>query len=942
MGLQVMKLGFRTQLLVILLSTGIIPMLAVLSLVYVQSRDVVSNQNKTKLEVLTNVKRQQVEEYYHTIQAQVLTLSENIMTVDAMVRFDGSFDLLGGVAGSPVRQKELEEFYQYQFGEKYSIENEAQINVSSLLPQEPKVRRAQQLYISGNTKPPGEKAALDRAPDWSEYSKVHMQFHPIFRHIQEMFDYNDILLIEPENGYIVYSVSKKIDFGTSLKSGPYKNTNLADVYRIASRSGSRDTVSIADYDSYLPSYGSISSFIASPIFMESKLVGVLVFQTSGDRIIDLVQNSVDLGQDGEMLLLGPGLRPSQGLSEKQPILHEIVEYSGKQRELSDRNGIEFVHDDSGRDLMVVYAPVDIGDLQLVVLGYIEKRAVFLALDTPTARVAMLSIILTLVVSTVSLLYFQFVRTSLGADPKQLVSLAEAVSRGELAADLEETKGTGVYGAFQAMQDNLKQKFDRETATLLRLSRISAALDSAQANVLVANEAQEIVYLNNSASDMFRLAEREIQSQCAGFKASDLIGTQIRSFCAIPGEFEANIEGLINSYTCDAEFGRNTYRISIRPVHDDEGGRIGAIMEWVDRTMEVDTEKELQSVVNAAMRGDLSRRITPQYRDEYMALLSSAINELVDTTERVIRDSVQVLGAVTLGELDSTIVVDYEGEYEELKHGVNRTVEKLCLVSSDMISSAKRVAAESAELADGNRQLAAGTLEQLEELERTSASIDEMSVVVNQAAVNAKDADRIAVNAGRQAADGADVMRQVVGSMDEINDVSKRISANTSVIDDIAFQTNLLALNAAVEAARAGEQGRGFAVVASEVRNLAGRSAEAAKEIKHLIEDSVCKIEEGTKLVYKSGQALDDILVSVEQMTRIVAEMASGSGEQQQSIERVNLALSQMDAMTRENSLLVQEAAAGSKEMQAEAAKLQERISFFRSTQSTAWSTTRVA
>ena len=205
----------------------------------------------------------------------------------------------------------------------------------------------------------------------------------------------------------------------------------------------------------------------------------------------------------------------------------------------------------------------------------------------------------------------------------------------------------------------------------------------------------------------------------------------------------------------------------------------------------------------------------------------------------------------------------------------------------------------------------------------------MTSTVRQNAENAKRADRLAAEATEHAQKGGHVVQNAVEAMNAITASSKKIADIISVIDEIAFQTNLLALNAAVEAARAGEQGRGFAVVAAEVRNLAGRSATAAKEIKDLIEDSVDKVDEGSKLVDESGQTLSEIMTSVKHVSDIIAEISAASQEQSDGIEQVNTAVSQMDTMTQQNAALVEEAAAASMSMGDQARSLSELVSYFR-------------
>ena len=260
--------------------------------------------------------------------------------------------------------------------------------------------------------------------------------------------------------------------------------------------------------------------------------------------------------------------------------------------------------------------------------------------------------------------------------------------------------------------------------------------------------------------------------------------------------------------------------------------------------------------------------------------------------------------------------------------INKTLDKLKEIILGIKLGAHEVSIAAEQVSQGNANLSQRTQEQASSLEQVASSMEQMTGTTAQNASNAELTNKLAQDASKLAENGVNVVRNAVKAMNEIDSSSKKIADIIKVIDEIAFQTNLLALNAAVEAARAGEQGRGFAVVASEVRNLAGRSATAAKEIKVLIEDSVSKVESGAELVNESGRSLEEIVSSVKKASVMATEIAEASKEQSDGIEQVNKAILQMDEMTQQNASLVEEAAAASEAMGAQAQELSALVSYF--------------
>jgi len=348
-----------------------------------------------------------------------------------------------------------------------------------------------------------------------------------------------------------------------------------------------------------------------------------------------------------------------------------------------------------------------------------------------------------------------------------------------------------------------------------------------------------------------------------------------------------------------------------------------------KTALLDISSEIKGMVEAGVHGNFSHRVgTGRFEFMFKDILIG-LNRLIETCDLGFGDIERVAKALAQGDLTQTIDKDYPGTFGQVKESVNATVENLKDMLGKIQDASNIINTASTEIAAGNNDLSHRTEEQAASLEETAASMEQLTSTVQQNSANAKHANQLAVGASDIAGKGVRVVNEVVATMDDIHEASRRIEDIISVIDGIAFQTNILALNAAVEAARAGEQGRGFAVVAVEVRNLAQRAAAAAGEIKGLIIDSVEKVEDGTKLVAQAGKTMEEIVSSIRGVTAIMSEISAASIEQTSGIEQVNQAITQMDDVTQQNAALVEQAAAAAESLEEQTQSLALTVSRFK-------------
>jgi len=581
--------------------------------------------------------------------------------------------------------------------------------------------------------------------------------------------------------------------------------------------------------------------------------------------------------------------------------------------------------------VAVYVPIKVGDAaQYFALGVIAPQSLL----TRQANVLLYIVVAVGLLAALALCTALFVllRRQVVAPLAAAAGVADDIAHGKLDGRIEVARqdeiGT-LMRSMQLMQGNLRERLERDAALAAENLRIRSALDDVTTSVMIADADLTIIYANRPLFQMLGKAEQDMRRDLPNFDMKTLIGSNIDVFHKHPTHQRRLLGELHGTHRAQITVGSHVMRQIINPVTDAGGRRLGYVVEWDDRTAEVEVEREVSSIVAAAASGELSGRIALDGKSGFLLQLSEQLNDLLDSFATSVGQVSTLLGALSHGDLTTRMEGDYRGVFARIRDDANATVDQLTSIVSRIQGASSAINTAAGEIASGNNDLSRRTEQQAANLEETAASMEELTSTVRQNAEHARQANQLAQGAAGVASQGGQVVGQVVTTMADIEASSKKIADIISVIDGIAFQTNILALNAAVEAARAGEQGRGFAVVASEVRTLAQRSAGAAKEIKELIENSVEKVSEGSQLVHQAGTTMGEIVTSVQRVTDIMAEISAASQEQSAGIEQVNQTVTQMDETTQQNAALVEEATAAARSMEEQATLLADAVAEFR-------------
>lgn len=545
----------------------------------------------------------------------------------------------------------------------------------------------------------------------------------------------------------------------------------------------------------------------------------------------------------------------------------------------------------------------------------------------------------------------------------------------LAEDVLLLSGSAIKGKLNTKADTSKYK--GEYLNIIAgingtLEAVVNVINSMSSSVMIGDEEGNITFVNAANQKLLLDQEYNIRMSLPNFDARSIVGRNIDQFHKNPAHQQNMLKMLTKTHNAQINLGNGIFKLNISPLSDSNGKRIAYVVEWINYTDEANFNKGLDSIISSMTDGELKKRIQSDnlngvfketavninsmldqilmpineavgvlqqmaegnlrvkvlgdYKGDH-AIIKNALNTTVDMMP--FKETIAVLQAVAGGDLTQKMEGDYKGDSLELKESLNATIDSLNELLEQVAITVDEVTRGAMQVSDASTALSQGATEQAASLEEITSSMSQIGAQTKTNAENANQANILTYEAKEAAEKGNKEMEQLNKAMAEITESSRNISKIIKVIDEIAFQTNLLALNAAVEAARAGRHGKGFAVVAEEVRNLAARSASAAKDTSELIENSIKTVENGSILAMRTGEALEEIKNGSIKAADIVGEIATSSNEQAQGISQINEGLSQIDKVTQTNTASAEESASASEELSGQANQLKIMLSKFK-------------
>ncbi len=731
------------KLITTFLVAGILP-LAVLGWLSVNlSKKAISTQAFNQLEAVRQIKKNNIQDYFQTIENQILTFSENQMIVNAMAGFSREFRQFqaavqdGAPAGEAIKAKVMN-YYTHAFYKEYKSRNpDVTLDVTDLINNlDTNTLALQYYYIADNTHPLGSKHLLDTASDPSDYSKRHAEIHPIVRNYLEKFGYYDIFLVDSQTGHIVYSVFKELDYATSLNDGPYSNTNFAEVFKAAARASQKDFVILSDYKKYPPSYEAPASFIASPVFDSDKKVGVAVFQMPLDRINKLMTQREGLGETGETYLIGKDklMRSDSYLNPENYSVKNswanpekgTVDTEAADDVLSGRAGKKIIIDYNGNSVLSAYTPVKVGDLTWGLLAEIDEAEAFAAIKTIKINIGIIALVAAILIFMIALYFSRSITTPI----KKGVTMAQEMADGDLTQqlDLDQKDEMGVLaGALNQMSSKLRQMFNDIATGTQTLTASSTELSAISDQILAnAEKTAEKSYVVSAASGEMCVNMNSVAA------ATEQTTANIQMIVSAAEEMTATIQEVSKNTAAGSEI--TAVAVEKATTVSEKVDKLGAAASDIGKVTETisDISKQtnllaLNATIESARAGKAGKgfavvageikvlaRQTADATDEISSKIASVqatTRESVDAIESIVEvineiNAIVTTVAAAIEEQSATTqeITENVTQAAQGLNEVNENVNQTSTVATDVAQDIKSVSQATDEMNTGSRQV----------------------------------------------------------------------------------------------------------------------------------------------------------------------------------------------------------------------------------------------